>query len=197
MFVITHKPALAIVAVAAAGFFATQANANLMLTPGDAYYLGFVKDGEPADFASDVTRINSLLDQAAGAAQTDCTQINELCDRLGSSINVSALPDAVVTGAFSSGTNPNNLGIDVTGWTYLLTKYDGPNWGDEIFYVNGLTGLVDVRKFGTGEQFALSHYALYNPTTTTRVPEPATLTLLSLGLLGVSFSRAKSRRQNA
>jgi hypothetical protein len=197
MFVITTKPALAIVAIAAAGFFTTQANANLMLTPGDAYYLGFVKDGEPADATSDTNRINSLLDQAAGAAKTDCSKIDEFCDRLTSTLDASALPDAIATGAFSSGTNPDNIGIDVTGWTYLLAKYDGPNWGDEIFYVSGIDGLVDVRKYGTGEQWALSHYALYNPTTTTRVPEPATLTLLSLGLLGVGFSRAKSRRQNA
>jgi len=196
--VIARRPALAFLAVTAAGFFATQANANLILTQGDAYFLGFVKDGEPADLPTDVNRINSLLDMAAGATQTTCSQVAELCDRIGSTLDASAFPDATVTGATQSPSNPSNIGIDVTGWTYLLAKYDGPNWGDAIWYVGGLTGLVDVPRYGTGEQYQISHYALFNPTTTTRVPEPATLTLLSLGLLGVGFSRAKSaRRRNA
>lgn len=190
--------ALALAAVAASGL-AMSANA-LLLTKGDAYYIGFVKDGEPADLSSDLLRINSLLDLAPNAPLADCTlatpAVDEDCDRVGSTLDVTGFADAVLPGATKSadpgpGQDVPATGIDVTGFTYLLAKYDGPNYGDLVWYVGGLTGLIDVQEYGLPEKYRLSHWALFNPTTTTRVPEPAALALLSLGLIGVGFTRRR------
>ena len=136
--------ALALVAAAASGL-AMDANA-ILLIQGDSHYLGFVKDGEPADLPTDVLRINSLLDLPNGALPAACTQVSETCDRVGSTLNIAGLPDATVTGAIKSvGEDPSNTGINITGWKYLLGKYDGPNFGDLIWYVGDLTGTVDIQ----------------------------------------------------
>lgn len=158
------------------------------------HYIGFVRDGEPADPPTDARRINSLLDLATGALPAACTQVSEICDRVGSTLDVSGFADATASGAFqSSGGSPSATGIDVTGWTYLLGKYDGPSFGDLIWYVGGLTGPVDIQLYGLADKYRLSHYALFNKGTTTKVPEPAALTLLSVGLLGIGFVRRRRR----
>lgn len=179
-------PALALVAAAATGF-ATDANA-LLLTQGDAYYIGFVRDGEPADAPLEALRINSLLDLAAGAALAPCTQINETCDRLGSALNVTGFADAN-SASTTRDNSGSSTGIDVTGWTYLLGKYDGPNFGDLVWYVGGLAGTLDIQATAGG--YGLSHYSLYNGTPTTKVPEPATTALFGAGLLALGFLRRR------
>jgi hypothetical protein len=164
--------------------FASQASA---LTIGDSNYIGHIDDGIPSSPAAEVTYINSLLDLAAGAAAAPCTQAaSETCDRVGSSLNVSGFTDATATGATSQ--QGSNTSIDVSGFTYLLAKYDAsnPGAGAYVWYVGGLSGIQTVP--ATAGQYGLSHIDLFNPSGVT-VPEPGTLLLLGSALVGFGIWR--------
>ena len=174
--------------------FASQVSA-VTLDTSSSQYLGIVVSGEPSSEAAEVIYINNLVDLAPGGtvtiesggsigSHTYTRSNNTLCYNL--------CPDATATGAVSNNTG-NNTGIDVTGFEYLLGKYDGPNAGDLVWYVAGLSGTVDIlANWGpnpTGTQYGLSHWALFDadghatPSGTPSVPEPSALILLGSGLL--------------
>jgi hypothetical protein len=188
----TAKITSALVLVAAAAGISTNASA-IVLTQGDANYIGYVFDGIPANESAEVLMINSLLDMSAGAVTTPCSQIvSEDCNRVGSTLDVSGFADATVTDFTKNETG--SAMFTVGGYQYIIGKYDGPNYGDLVWYIGNLTGTHSIQTTAGG--YDLSHYTLYNPGTI-RVPEPATLTLLSLGLLGVGFTASRRRRQSA
>ena len=67
-----------------------------------------------------------------------------------------------------------NLG---TGFLYLLAKYDGPNFGSVVWYVGGLTGLIDIPA-AAGEVRALAHLSLQSQGTGTSVPDGGSTVML-------------------
>lgn len=196
---------VAVVFGAAAGLIGAPAAVDAAaLTIGDAYYLGYINDGVPASEAAEVTYINSLLALTPGAAAAPCSlAATENCDRLNSTLDASLLPDAVTTGAVKD-ESKNNTGIDVTNWTYLLGKYDGPNFGSVVWYVGGLTGEYDIPAAAGSQPYGLSHYTLYNFTDPgpdpdpdpdpDPVPEPMSLVLLGLGMAGAAAARRRQTR---
>jgi hypothetical protein len=164
------------------------------LTIGDARYIGLVKPGAPSDETSEVTYIAALLALAPGASVSPCgTQTS--CDRIGSTIDVSGFPAPTTTGFFDG--DATATGIDVTGFTYLLAKYDAEKAGDYVWYVAGLSTVDipatagDCGKKGAPAGCGLSHYDLFNPGDEEVPDGGATIGLLGLGLLGLGYIRRR------
>ena len=155
--------------------------------------LGIVISGEPADNVSETKYVNSLVARANG---TDPTPYDVAGKVYALSNNPAAiLPLAVYDNSVQTpeGSTGDPVTIDVTGFTYLLAKYDGPNGADYVWVVTGLT-TVEIQKFfqyndnGAG-QLALSHYSLFNSGPVS-VPEGgATIALLALACGGFALFR--------
>ena len=195
---------LAIAVSAGCLVMAAPASADT-LAFNDSRYLGLIVSGEPASEASEAVYINTLLAQASPSAGTvvdghTYTRSSNDCS--------GACPAATATGAVTDESKADT-GSFGTGYTYLLAKYDGPNGGDVVWYVGGLTGTFDIPSDGTSGGFCttgacgLSHWALFNPSTTGAsdpgptqgvVPEPASLLLLGSGLAGAAW---RARRKKA
>jgi len=96
-----------------------------------------------------------------------------------------------LTGGVQVQGNPAEpLTYNVSGYTYVLAKYDGQNAGYVLFYVPDTSGSItgiSSPLWGTGGQYALSHYTYFGRTS---VPDGgATLTLLGLALAGLGAVR--------
>jgi hypothetical protein len=187
----------AIVCTLALGLAATSARADIMLAAGDAYYLGFINPSEPASPTDEAGYINTLITLAAGDGPE--TISGYTYDRRASSLPGPFNP-AIVTGNnqvdVPEDTTPT---INVTGFTYLLGKYDGPNVGDHVWYVGGLTDTVTIPdKLGTPlnpsqRALGLSHYTLFKSSSVPNGVPDGSVTLMLLG--GALMSLEALRRR--
>src|SRR5882724_1530703 len=153
---------------------------------GDSRDLGLVVSGEPASPPDEEIYINTLIAQPLNSGPTTInghtyTRTNASCG---------TCPAAVFASKDESGGGTVDLG---SGFTYLLGKYDGPNGGDEVWYVAGLTGTITIPVNGPGAdgKYGLSHWSLFTPSTTTTPDGGTTAALLGLGLTGLAALRAK------
>jgi len=86
-----------------------------------------------------------------------------------------------------------SITLDVTGYDYLKLKWDGMY---QFYYLDGTTGDVFFESTvfnDQGQPQALSHYTFFSPSETFQTPEPATLLLLGMGLLGVGIASRKKK----
>ena len=154
----------------------TFAHANA-LSIGDAHELGFVNFGIPSGDADRLNYVNHLIAMALG------TTDNALGQNFSRSNNVfGSLPTAVFA-ADGTGTSIN-LGSDQ--FSYLFAKYDGPNYGSEVWYVGDLSGMITIPANGNGDKYGLSGWTLFGPGSVAPVPEPGSMLLLGSGVLGVA-----------
>ena len=170
----------------------------LTLTESSGEFLGSFRPAHPSSPAVEVQYINVLIDLPTGTSNFFDAGTGQTYDR---SLNTPAgcCVDAVLAGDSLGDNDPTT--IDVTGFTYLLAKYDADKGGDLVWYVGNLTGLVDIQStFGScgANGCGLSHWDLFNPedghaSPTDTVPEPSTLLLFGAGLIAVSRFAKKSK----
>lgn len=90
--------------------------------------------------------------------------------------------------------NPIDQQLVVTGFDYVLAKYDGGNAGYILFYLpdfgNTIPNIPNNLWTSTPGQFTISHLTRFNESTT--VPDGgATLGLLGFGLMGLGYVRRR------
>ncbi len=155
--------------------FSTNASA---LAIGDAHELGFVDFGIPSGDADRTNYVNHLIGMALG---TSDSALGQSFTR--STNGFGTLPTAV----FDSNGTSTTIDLGTGLYSYLFAKYDGPNYGSEVWYVGDLSGIITIPAFG--DKYGLSGWTLFGPTPTRETPEPQTLALLGLGLLAAAFVR--------
>ena len=180
----TIKYLLAVVVACASLGFASQGSA---LTIHDAHELGFVEFGIPSGDQDRVDYVNAMIDLALGGSTVVIK--NGTPNTVTRSLNdFGPLADAVFA---LNGTGTN---IDLgTGYDYLFAKYDGPNYGAEVWDITGLTGVIKIPATGGG--YGLSGWTLFTPDGGTNVPDGgATVSLLGAALTGMGLLRRYIKR---
>ena len=148
------------------------------LSIGDPHELGFVNFGIPSGDADRLNYVNHLIAMALG------TTDNALGQNFSRSNNVfGSLPTAVFA-VDGTGTDIK-LGVG-DQFSYLFAKYDGPNYGSEVWYVGDLSGMITIPANGNGDKYGLSGWTLFGPGSVAPVPEPGSMLLLGSGVLGVA-----------
>src|SRR6266404_999662 len=125
---------IAAISLACAGFMGLAPNASaLALTIGDSQELGFVNFGIPSGDADRTTYVNHLVHMTIGTSDSANGQTY-----FRSNNDFGPLPNAVFHG---NGTS-TSIDLGAGGFTYLFAKYDGPNYGSEVWFVGNLSGIV-------------------------------------------------------
>jgi len=172
----TTKFALLLTAVAAALLtFTPSARA---LTIGDAHELGFVNFGIPSGDSDRLTYVNHLIGMTPGTSDKADGQTY-----FRSGNNFGSLAPAVLGGLVDGTSTSINLGAGGT-YLYLFAKYDGPNYGSEVWYVGDLSGTITIPASAGG--YGLSGWTLFGSAATT--PDGGTTVMLlgaALGVLGM------------
>ena len=174
----TSKLALLCTAVCAT-MLAFSNNANA-LTIGDEHELGFVEFGIPSGDQDRLNYVNHLVGMALG------TQDDALGQHFTRSNNdFGTLPQAVLAGHVNGTSTTIDLGAGGL-YTYLFAKYDGPNYGSEVWFVGDLSGLITIPDEAGG--YGLSGWTLFGPGTP-GVPDGGTTAMLlgtAFGALGMA-----------
>ena len=159
----TNKLILAVALCGAMVAFAPKVSA-ITLAIGDNHELGFINYGIPAGDADITDYLTHLIGMSLGSVGTYSGQ-----DFSRSSHSFSPL-DAPVLLSRNTGPFPGNTVDVASGDEYLMVKYDGPNYGTEVWYIGGLTGMITIPAFPPSDkvgQYGISGYALFTTFTTT------------------------------
>jgi hypothetical protein len=176
----TRKLAL-LCTVLAGALLAFSPNARAVsLQIGDTHELGFVNFGIPAGDNDRLNYVNHLVGMALGTTDQAFGQTF-----FRSNNSFGQMPQAVLAGNVQGTSTSINLGAGGL-YTYLLAKYDGPNYGTEVWYVGDLSGIITIP--ATAGRYGLSGWMLFGPGVP-GVPDGGTTAMLlgaALSALGVA-----------
>jgi hypothetical protein len=151
---------------------------SINLTIGDNHELGFVEFGIPSGDQDRTNYVNHLIGMALG---TTDQALGQTFTR--SNNDFGPLPTAV----FSHNGTGTSVDLGAGGlYTYLFAKYDGPNYGSEVWYVGDLSGIITIPATAGG--YGLSGWTLFGPGVP-GVPDGGTTAMLlgaALSVLGVA-----------
>ncbi len=165
--------------MALVGAMLAFSNSAKALTIGDAHELGFVNFGIPSGDSDRLTYVNHLVGMALGTSDKADGQTY-----FRSNNAFSPLPQAVLGGLVDGTSTTINLGSGL--YTYLFAKYDGPNYGSEVWYVGNLSGVITIPATAGG--YGLSGWTLFGPGVP-GVPDGGITAMLlgtALGALGLA-----------
>ncbi|HEY3600823.1 MAG TPA: VPDSG-CTERM sorting domain-containing protein [Chthoniobacterales bacterium] len=153
---------------------------------GDAHELGFVEFGIPSGDADRTAYVQAMVDLPMGGSTvvTISGQDNTVTRSLN---DFGPLADPVF--AFNGTSTTIDLGT--VGYDYLFAKYDGPNFGSEVWYVGDLSGVITIPANGLGDKYGLSGWTLFTGQAQQTPEGGSTVALLGLALAGVAIFRAR------
>src|SRR5947208_2276581 len=154
------------------------------LTIGDAHELGFVNFGIPSGDADRTKYVNHLIGMALGTSDSADGQTY-----FRSNNSFGSLPTAIFDHNSAGATTSVDLG-DGTLYSYLFAKYDGPNYGSEVWFVGDLSGVITIP--AAGGKYGLSGWTLFGPGGGNNTPDSGT----AAALLGLAFTGLGGRRAN-
>jgi hypothetical protein len=151
------------------------------LTIGDAQELGFVSYGIPSGESDRLIYVNHLVNMPINTSDKADGQSYTRSGNFGLPF---PLPTAVLNGDLSGTSTTINLGSGL--YSYLFAKYDGPNYGSEVWFVGNLSGIITIPATAGG--YGLSGWTLFGPGGGA-VPDGGTTVMLlgaALGALGIA-----------
>jgi hypothetical protein len=166
------------------------------LTIGDSRDLGLISPNHPANPVNSQTYIDILLAQPLGSGPTPIGA-NQYTRTANDPLS-GVYPAAVFAYELSftpaaGGANSATIDLGSNSYLYILGKYDGPNYGSEVWYGAALSGVITLPEFGGGK-YGLSHVYVFNGTPVTTPDGGTTATLLGLALTGLAGLRARFGR---
>jgi len=162
---------------------------------GDGFDLGSITNvPEPSSSTDETHYVNKLIATAPGGTSFDI-----FAGKTHTYTRTFASCGTCPAAVFNSTGTGNTIDLGTGGFTYLLGKYDGPNGGDEVWNVQGLTGIQTIPTNGFGlnnSQYGLSHWTLFGGGG--QVPDGgSTVALLGLALTGLEGVRRMFRARKA
>ena len=171
----------------------SPAYAATTLTIGDSRDLGLISPNHPADPTDSEGYVNILLAQPLSSGPTTIGP-NQYTRTANNPLGSYPAADFVTELSFSVSGSTATIDLGSNSYLYILGKYDGPNYGSEVWYGAGLSGVITLPEFGSGEKYGLSHVYVFNGTPVTTPDGGTTAALLGLALTGLAGLRAKFGR---
>jgi hypothetical protein len=158
----------------------------LALTINDAGVVGTVKGLQGDNQNEEYAYAQHLLDLPANT-------VNNLFTDAASGVEHTYNTSSTEYSGTITGPGTEGGGLTVSGYEYVLAKYDGKNAGYVLFYVGG--GTINLPEFSysiwgdNAEQFQISHWTGFNPAS---VPDAGSgLALLGMAMAGIGLLRRK------